>query len=189
MLVFSQNLSQSLSRAIAQAEQQGYEVATPEHVLLALLDDPDAIPVMRACNVDFEKLQDAVLATMPHSDYLLDPDDSDDALDANELDETLDSDESDEAPDEVEGIPIEHFQVALELAVHHAKTSGCEEVDSGDVLTSRPSSVTGSARMRRRRRVVTSWTGRSLMLYPATKKTRRYSRSSSWTITIRRWIS
>jgi ATP-dependent Clp protease ATP-binding subunit ClpA len=57
MLVFSQNLSQSLSRAIAQAEQQSYSVATPEHVLLALLDDPDAIPVIQACNVDVEKLR------------------------------------------------------------------------------------------------------------------------------------
>ena len=122
MLVFSQSLSQSLSRAIAQAEQQGYGVATPEHVLLALLDDPDAIPVMRACNVDLEKLRGDVLASMPHSDYSPDPD---------EWDETLDSDESDEAP---EGIPIEHFQVALELAVDHAKTSGREEVDSADVL-------------------------------------------------------
>jgi ATP-dependent Clp protease ATP-binding subunit ClpA len=55
MLVFSQNLSQSLSRAIAMAEQQSYPCATPEHVLLAFLDDPDAIPLMQACKVDLEK--------------------------------------------------------------------------------------------------------------------------------------
>src|ERR1700749_2834252 len=134
MLVFSQSLSQSLSRAIAQAEQQSYGVATPEHVLLALLDDPDAIPVIRACNVDFEKLRGAVLASMPHSDYLLDPDEPDAALDADERDETLDSDESDEALSEGKGIPVEHFQIVLELAVGHAKRSGCEEVDSADVL-------------------------------------------------------
>jgi ATP-dependent Clp protease adaptor protein ClpS len=62
---------------------------------------------------------------MPHSDYLLEPDDSDD---------TLDSDESYEAPDRDEGIPVEHFQVVLERAVDHAKSSGCEEVNSADVL-------------------------------------------------------
>ena len=78
MLVFSQNLSQSLSRAIAQAEQHSYPCATPEHVLLALLDDPDAIPVMQACNVDLEKLRSAVLASMPHSYYTPDPDEDPD---------------------------------------------------------------------------------------------------------------
>jgi ATP-dependent Clp protease adaptor protein ClpS len=130
MLVFSQNLSRSLSRAIAMAEQQSYPCATPEHVLLALLDDPDAIPVMQACNVDFEKLRGAALASMPHSD-LLDPDD---ALDPDGWDETLDSDESDEALNEDEGIPVEHFQVVLQRAVAHARSSGCEEVNSADML-------------------------------------------------------
>jgi ATP-dependent Clp protease ATP-binding subunit ClpA len=72
MLVFSQNLSRSLSRAIAMAEQQSYQCATPEHVLLALLDDPDAIPVLEACNVAFEKLRSAVLASMPHWPYTQD---------------------------------------------------------------------------------------------------------------------
>jgi ATP-dependent Clp protease adaptor protein ClpS len=133
MLIFSQNLSQSLSRAIAQAEQHSYLCATPEHVLLALLDDPDAVPVMRACNVDLEKLRSAVLASMPHWPYTQDQDEPDDALDSDEPDETPDPEESDDAPEE-EGIPVEHFQVVLERAVDHAKSSGCEEVNSGDVL-------------------------------------------------------
>jgi ATP-dependent Clp protease adaptor protein ClpS len=125
MLVFSQNLSQSLSRAIAQAEQHSYPCATPEHVLLALLDDPDAVPVMRACNVDLEKLRSAVLASMPHSDDMLDPDESDD---------TLDSDEPEEALNQDEMIPVAHFQVDLQRAIAHARSSGCEEVNSADVL-------------------------------------------------------
>jgi ATP-dependent Clp protease adaptor protein ClpS len=134
MLVFSQSLSQSLSRAIAQAERQSYPCATPEHVLLALLDDPEAVPVMRACNVDLEKLRNAVLASMPHWPYTQDQDEPDYALDSDEADETSDPEESDDAPDEEEGIPVEHFQVVLERAVDHAKSSGCEEVDSTDVL-------------------------------------------------------
>jgi ATP-dependent Clp protease adaptor protein ClpS len=121
MLVFSQNLSQSLSRAIAQAEQHSYPCATPEHVLLALLDDPDAVPVMRACNVDPEKLRSAVLASMPHWAY---------TQDQNEPDGAPDSDE----PDDEEGIPVEHFQIVLERAVDHAKSSENEEVNSADVL-------------------------------------------------------
>lgn len=122
MLVFSQNLNQSLDRAIALAEQQSYNCATPEHVLLALLDDPDAISVMQACNVDFEKLRGAVLASMPHSDGMLDSDD------------TLDSDESEEALNQDEMIRVEHFQIAIQRAIAHARSSGCEEVNSADVL-------------------------------------------------------
>lgn len=122
MLVFSQNLSQSLSRAIAQAEQQAYSCATPEHVLLALLDDPDAIPVLRACHVDFEKLRSAVLASMPHSN---DTPDFDELEDLDELDETLNEDDK---------IPVEHFQVVVERAIAHAKSSGRDEVNSADVL-------------------------------------------------------
>src|SRR5579862_7483332 len=98
MLVFSQSLSQSLSRAIAQAEQQGYGVATPEHVLMALLDDPDAISVMQACKVDLENLRGAVLASMPHWPYTQDLEEPDDALNPDHLDGTLDSEEFDEAP-------------------------------------------------------------------------------------------
>jgi ATP-dependent Clp protease adapter protein ClpS len=134
MVVFSQNLNQSLDRAIALAEQQSYHRATPEHVLLALIDDPDAMPVMRACNVDLEKLRGAVLASMPHSDYELDPDESGDAPDADESDETLDADESEEVPDQDEVIPVEHFQVVLARAIAHARASECEEVNSTDVL-------------------------------------------------------
>jgi ATP-dependent Clp protease ATP-binding subunit ClpA len=107
MLVLSPALNQSLGRAIALAEQQSYECATSEHVLLALIDDPDAIPVMRACNVDLEKLRGAVLASMPHSD---------------------------DTPSSDGMVPVRHFQVDLQRAVAHARSSGCEEVDSADVL-------------------------------------------------------
>lgn len=129
MLVFSQNLNQSLERAIALAEQQSYHCATPEHVLLALLADPDAIPVMRACHVDVEKLRAAVEAWMPHSHDMPDGE-SDDTLDCDESD----SGESDDVPGEDNRIPVEHFQVVLELAIDHAGSSGCEEVNSTDVL-------------------------------------------------------
>jgi ATP-dependent Clp protease adapter protein ClpS len=125
MLVFSQNLSHSLSRAIAQAEQQGYSCATPEHVLLALIEDPDATPVLQACHVDLEKLRGAVEASMPHWPY---------EQDLDEPDDVLDSDEPDDALDEDERIPVQHFQVVLERAIAHAKSSGCEEVNSADVL-------------------------------------------------------
>ena len=131
MVVFSENLNRSLSRAIAQAEQQSYSCATPEHVLLALIDDPDAVPVMQACNVDLEKLRTAVEVSMPHWKYTSDLDEPDDTQGPDEEDEAAYSDE-DDAPDEP--IPVEHFKVDLERAIAHAGSSECEEVGSADML-------------------------------------------------------
>ena len=54
---FSRNLEQSLHQALALANERHHEYATLEHLLLALVDDEDAAPVMRACNVDIEKLR------------------------------------------------------------------------------------------------------------------------------------
>src|SRR5260221_11517285 len=57
MPTFSRNLEQSLHRALALANERHHEYATLEHLLLALIDDQDAAAVMRACNVDLEKLK------------------------------------------------------------------------------------------------------------------------------------
>jgi ATP-dependent Clp protease adapter protein ClpS len=66
MPTFSQNLDQSLRRAAELAEQWRHECATPEHLLLSLTDDPDAARVMQACNVDLQKLREAILASLSH---------------------------------------------------------------------------------------------------------------------------
>ena len=57
MPTFSRNLEQSLHRALALANERHHEYATLEHLLLALIDDQDAAAVMRACNVDLDKLK------------------------------------------------------------------------------------------------------------------------------------
>jgi ATP-dependent Clp protease ATP-binding subunit ClpA len=64
MPTFSRNLEQSLHRALALANERHHEYATLEHLLLALIDDNDAAAVMRACNVDLDKLKKSV------SDYV-----------------------------------------------------------------------------------------------------------------------
>ena len=71
---------------------------------------------------------------MPHWPYMQDLDEPDGALDSGEADDMPDSDMSDDELSRDEPIPIEHFQVALQRAVDHAKSSGCEEVNSADVL-------------------------------------------------------
>jgi ATP-dependent Clp protease ATP-binding subunit ClpA len=54
---FSRSLEQSLHRALALANERHHEYATLEHLLLALIDDSDSAAVMRACNVDLDKLR------------------------------------------------------------------------------------------------------------------------------------
>ncbi|GEM85640.1 ATP-dependent Clp protease ATP-binding subunit ClpA [Meiothermus granaticius] len=50
-------LEQSLRRALSLAQQYGHEYAGLEHLLLALLDDPDAARVLRSCKVDLAALR------------------------------------------------------------------------------------------------------------------------------------
>ena len=61
MPVFSRALEKTLRRALAIANEHRHELASLEHLLLALIDDPDAAAVMRACNVDLDNLRKTVL--------------------------------------------------------------------------------------------------------------------------------
>ncbi|MBM3568011.1 MAG: ATP-dependent Clp protease ATP-binding subunit ClpA [Alphaproteobacteria bacterium] len=54
---FSRGLEQSLRRALQLANERHHEYATLEHLLLALLDDQEAVAVLRACNVDVAVLR------------------------------------------------------------------------------------------------------------------------------------
>ena len=55
---FSPELSTTLNRALAYANQRKHEYTTLEHLLLALTDDADASAVMSACKVDLGTLKD-----------------------------------------------------------------------------------------------------------------------------------
>ena len=59
--MLSRNLEQTLHRALALANHRHHEYATLEHLLLALTEDQDAVAVMRACNVDIEKIKQDVI--------------------------------------------------------------------------------------------------------------------------------
>jgi hypothetical protein len=60
----SPNLGRSLGRAQEFAREQSHRALLLEHLLLALTEDPDAMAVLRACNVDLVRLGTDV------SDYL-----------------------------------------------------------------------------------------------------------------------
>ncbi|WP_281279308.1 Clp protease N-terminal domain-containing protein, partial [Roseinatronobacter bogoriensis] len=54
---FSTTLEQSIHGALALANARRHEFATLEHLLLSLIDEPDASRVMLACNVDLDALR------------------------------------------------------------------------------------------------------------------------------------
>src|SRR5580765_3394776 len=110
MPTFSRSLEQSLHRALAIANERHHEYATLEHLLLALIDDQDASAVMRACNVDLDKLRRSLVA------YL-----------ESELDNLV----TDGAEDSK---PTAGFQRVIQRAVIHVQSSGREEVTGSNVL-------------------------------------------------------
>ena len=54
---FSTTLEQAIHSALALANSRRHELATLEHLLLALIDEPDAARVMKACSVDLDELK------------------------------------------------------------------------------------------------------------------------------------
>ncbi len=55
--MLSRNLEASLHRALGLASERHHEYATLEHLLLSLTEDQEAIAVLRACNVDVDRLR------------------------------------------------------------------------------------------------------------------------------------
>ena len=110
MPTFSRSLEQSLHRALALANERHHEYATLEHLLLALLEDNDAAAVMRACNVDIEKLKRSLTAYIE-----------------SELDNLVTEGNEDAKP-------TAGFQRVIQRAVIHVQSSGREEVTGANVL-------------------------------------------------------
>src|SRR5215216_3338103 len=110
MPTFSRSLEQSLHRALALANERHHEYATLEHLLLALIDDQDAAAVMRACNVDLDKLRRSLVAYIEA-----------------ELDNLISEGNEDSKP-------TAGFQRVIQRAVIHVQSSGREEVTGANVL-------------------------------------------------------
>ena len=107
---FSSSLEELLHRAIEYANERHHEYATLEHLLLSLIDDRDASSVMRACNVDIERLRAKLT----------------DFLDKELTNLILDQDS--------EAQPTASFQRVIHRAVVHVQSSGREEVTGANVL-------------------------------------------------------
>ncbi|WP_289284361.1 MULTISPECIES: ATP-dependent Clp protease ATP-binding subunit ClpA [unclassified Methylophaga] len=110
--MLSKELEQTLSQAFNYARQRAHEFLTVEHLLLALLENGQALAVLKACEVDITALRQEL------SDFL-----------ADNL-PTLAEDS------ERETQPTLAFQRILQRAVMHVQSSGGTEVTGANVLVS-----------------------------------------------------
>ena len=108
---FSNSLEQAIHSALALANERSHEFATLEHLLLSLLDEPDAQKVLKACDVDLSELR-------------------------SNLVEFIDSDLGSLIA-EIEGseaVPTAAFQRVVQRAAIHVQSSGRKEVTGANVL-------------------------------------------------------
>ncbi|WP_339861171.1 ATP-dependent Clp protease ATP-binding subunit ClpA [Paremcibacter congregatus] len=110
MPTFSPNLEHTLHRAIGEANSRKHEFATLEHLLFGLLDDQDAVAVLRACDVNVRQLRAELKSYLDM-----------------EL-ENIISDQGGEAS------PTAGFQRVIQRSILHVQSSGREEVTGANVL-------------------------------------------------------
>nr|WP_286193413.1 ATP-dependent Clp protease ATP-binding subunit ClpA [Tropicibacter sp. R16_0] len=108
---FSSTLEQAIHAALAAANERRHEFATLEHLLLALLDEPDAVRVMKACSVDLGELRSTLVEF---------------------IDEDLSNLVTD--IDGSEAVPTAAFQRVIQRAAIHVQSSGRTEVTGANVL-------------------------------------------------------
>jgi hypothetical protein len=106
----SGQLESTLNQAFAYAKGRKHEEVTVEHLLLFLLDDADASPVMKACGVDLGEVRKKL------TDYI-----------DNEL-------MSQATDDGAKSRPTLEFQRVLQRALFHVRSSGQYSVSSTNVL-------------------------------------------------------
>ncbi len=108
---FSSTLENAIHTALALANERSHEFATLEHLLLALLDEPDAERVMLACDVNIPDLRQNLV------DY---------------IDEDLSS--LIVEVDGSEAAPTAAFQRVIQRALIHVQSSSRKEVTGANVL-------------------------------------------------------
>ncbi|MGB0798891.1 MAG: Clp protease N-terminal domain-containing protein, partial [Planktomarina sp.] len=108
---FSKTLEHAIHDALAIANSHSHELATLEHLLLTLLDEPDASKVLRACSVNLVTLR-RTLETFINDDLT-----------------TLITD-----VEGSEAVPTAAFQRVIQRAAIHVQSSGRSEVTGANVL-------------------------------------------------------
>ncbi len=108
--MLDKDLEQTLNDAFRNARDKRYEFVTVEHLLLALLDNPAAIKVLRACGADMDGLHNELTRFIEDNSPRLTDD------------------------DERETQPTLGFQRVFQRAVQHVQSSGKKEVSGANIL-------------------------------------------------------
>ena len=108
--MFSKDLEFTIGQCYKRAREARHEFMTVEHLLLALLDNPSAETVLKACNADFSRLRGELEQAIDNSVARLGDDDGRDTQ------------------------PTLGFQRVLQRAVYHVQSSGKKEVAGANVL-------------------------------------------------------
>jgi ATP-dependent Clp protease ATP-binding subunit ClpA len=107
---FAQSLEKTLHTALQHATDRTHEYATLEHLLLALVDDPEAADVMTACGVDLRELSTVVRQYLDQEYQSL------------------------KTEDESDPQPTAGFQRVIQRAILHVQSSGKDTVTGANVL-------------------------------------------------------
>ena len=108
--MIAQELEVSLHMAFMDARQNRHELITIEHLLLAMIDNPTAANVLRACGAKFEVLRSQLNQhIVEHTPTV-------------------------EGEDEVDTQPTLGFQRVIQRAMLHVQSSGKKEVSGANVL-------------------------------------------------------
>jgi len=108
--MIAQELEVSLHMAFVEARQKQHEFITVEHLLLAMLDNPSAAEVLKACGVDLEELRGVVTDFINEHTPRLSPHSDADTQ------------------------PTQGFQRVIQRAILHVQSSGKKEVTGANVL-------------------------------------------------------
>ena len=108
--MFSKDLELTIGQCYKEARERRHEFMTVEHLLLALLENPSAAAVLRACGADVGKLGSDLKAIINETVPVL------------------------PAGDDRDTQPTLGFQRVLQRAVYHVQSSGRKEVTGANVL-------------------------------------------------------
>jgi ATP-dependent Clp protease ATP-binding subunit ClpA len=108
--MIAQELEVSLHMAFVEARQKQHEFITVEHLLLAMLDNPSAAEVLKACGVDLDELRGVLTDFINEHTPRLSPHSDADTQ------------------------PTQGFQRVIQRAILHVQSSGKKEVTGANVL-------------------------------------------------------
>ncbi len=108
--MIAQELEVSLHMAFVEARQKRHEFITVEHLLLALLDNPSAAEVLRACAANIDELRKELTTFIAEHTPTVN------------------------GSDEIDTQPTLGFQRVIQRAILHVQSSGKKEVTGANVL-------------------------------------------------------